>query len=52
MDQLGAIEVRERIGFSIIHRKRFNRWKYLFKSRSKERKRLGLEGNPDEIQDK
>jgi hypothetical protein len=49
LDQLGAMEFRERIGFSIIHRKRFNQWKYLFKSRTKEKKRLGLEGNPDEM---
>jgi hypothetical protein len=49
MDQQGVMEFRERIGFSIMHRKRFNRWKYLFKSRTKERKRLGIEGNPDEL---
>lgn len=48
MDQLGGMAFRERLGFSIIHRKRFNKWKYLFKSRTKERKRLDLEGNPDE----
>ncbi len=48
LDQLGQLEFRERIGFSLIHRKRFNKWKYLFKSRTKEKKRLGIEGNPDE----
>jgi hypothetical protein len=50
MDQQGLMDIRERIGFSVMHRKRFNRWKYLFKSRTKERKRLGIEGNPDELQ--
>jgi hypothetical protein len=49
LDQLGSLEFRERIGFSIIHRKRFNRWKYLFKSRKKEMRRLGIEAPTDDF---
>lgn len=33
---------QERIGFSILHRKNFNRWRYLFISRSREKERMDL----------
>jgi hypothetical protein len=33
---------QERLGFSIFHRKNFDKWKYLFKSRRKERAALDI----------
>ncbi len=48
VDALNSLEFRERIGFSIIHRKRYNRWKYLFKSRKKDLNQQGVDANTED----
>jgi hypothetical protein len=47
---LAANRQQERIGFSILHRKNFNRWRYLFISRKRERKRLNLETPTEQME--
>ncbi|QHT67110.1 hypothetical protein GXP67_10835 [Rhodocytophaga rosea] len=39
---ISSTRQQERIGFSILHRKNFNRWKYLFISRKRARERENL----------